>query len=161
MVYLITNILTKDTYVGYTSLSLEERFKKHFYNHKTGKTHLYKAMRKYGFCNFEISVLQEDGNLEEDEISWISELKPAYNQTQGGDGGDTSKSENWINGMSKRRSYKGKGNPQYGKLGKDNPKSQKVKVDGVVYNSITEAREKAKRSFRYVKENGEFLKNEK
>lgn len=34
-----------------------------------------------------------------------------------GDGGDTSKTSGYISGMKKRRSYKGEGNPNFGKVG--------------------------------------------
>lgn len=158
MIYLIRNTLNKDCYVGYTSKTLDERFSKHKQNAKSGmKQHLYNAMRKYGFENFTIESLQEEGNINEDETFWIKKLNPKYNMTQGGEGGDTSSSENFKEAIKKRRSYKGSGNPNYGKLGADSPNSQRVKVDGVVYVSITEARKKAKRSFKYVKENGIFL----
>ncbi len=154
MIYKITNNITNDCYVGYTSLSLEERFKKHKYNHHTGNTYLYRAMRKYGFENFQIECLQENGNLQEDENVWIGKIQPKYNMTVGGLGGDTSSSPNWKAGMQSRRSYVGQGNPQYGKHGKDNPKSQAVILDGVKYDTITQARKLAKRSFQYVKKYG-------
>ena len=157
MIYKITNNITNDCYIGYTSLTLEERFKKHRYNHKNGDTYLYKAMRKYGFENFSIECLQEDGNLEEDENLWIGKINPKYNMRPGGTGGDTSKSPNWKAGMEKRRSYSGEGNPQYGKHGKDNPKSQAVIIDGTRYDTITEARKLAKRSFYYIKKYGTMV----
>ena len=153
MIYCITNIITNDTYIGYTSKTKEERLKKHVYNSKQGKTYLNKAMRKYGVENFRIEVLQEDGNLNEDESFWIKKLDPKYNMTAGGEGGDTSESANYKKGMENRRSYSGEGNPLYGKFGKDNPKSQALILDGVEYESITLARKLAKRSFKYVKMN--------
>ena len=64
---------------------------------------------------------------------------------------------NWKIGMQKRRSYCGEGNPQYGKHGKDNPKSQAVILDGVKYDTITQARKLAKRSFQYVKKYGTMV----
>jgi group I intron endonuclease len=154
MIYKITNTITDDCYVGYTSLSLEARFKKHYYNHQNVDTYLYRAMRKYGFDNFKIECLQEDGNLHEDEDLWIGKLEPTYNMRPGGTGGDTSSSPNYKKAMENRRSYVGEGNPQYGKHGKDNPKSQAVIVDGVKYDTITIARKMAKRSFSYVKKHG-------
>ena len=154
MIYKITNTINNDCYIGYTSLTLEQRFRKHKYNYKTGDTYLYKAMRKYGFDNFIIECVQEDGNLEEDEDLWICKINPKYNMRSGGTGGDTSQSPNWKNGMANRRSYVGEGNPLYGKRGKDNPRSQSVIVDGVKYDTITEARKLAKRSFNYVKKYG-------
>lgn len=158
MIYKITNTITGDFYIGYTGLTLEERFTKHKYNARAGgPTYLYRAMRKYGEDNFIIECLQEDGNLNEDEALWISKLNPNYNMTKGGEGGDTSNSPNFKNAMSNRRSYAGEGNPQYGKFGSDNGKSRRVIVDGVEYCSITEARHKGKRSFAYVKQNGIFV----
>lgn len=158
MIYLITNEITKDCYIGYTSKTLEERFQRHIYNSKYGgKTYLNRAIRKYGPENFSIKVLQEDGNLIEDETYWIQKMNPTYNMTNGGEGGDTSSSPNFRQAMSNRRSYSGEGNPLYGKRGKDNPKSQAVLLDGVKYDTITEARKKAKRSFAYVKKNGIML----
>lgn len=156
MIYLITNKITNDQYVGYSKNPVD-RFTRHCYNSKRGNTYLYRAMRKYGTENFEMKILQEDGSLDEDETFWIKKLNPTYNMTEGGEGGDTSDSPSWKKGMAKRRSYSGSGNPQAGKFGADNPKSRKVKVDGVVYNSITEARTLAKRSFNYVKTKGEFI----
>jgi group I intron endonuclease len=158
MIYKITNKITNDFYIGYTASALEFRFKKHIQNAKDGyKTHLYNAIRKYGKDNFIIECLQEDGNLNEDESLWIGKLKPKYNMTKGGEGGDTSRSINYKKAMKNRRSYKGEGNPLYGKKGIDNPNSRRVIVDGIEYVSITEARRLAKRSFEYVKTKGIFI----
>ena len=158
MIYKITNTITGDFYVGYTSLTLEDRFAKHKSNAKAGgETYLYRAIRKYGEDNFIIECLQEDGNLNEDESLWIGKLNPVYNMTKGGEGGNTSASPNYKAGMKNRRSYAKEGNPQYGKIGLNNPKSQKVLLDGKEYCSITEARRLAHRSFAYVKKNGIFI----
>ena len=100
MIYLIENKITSEKYVGYTSLSLKERFTKHKYNAISGgETYLYRAMRKYGIENFTIICLQEDGNLNEDEPRWINHINPEYNMTKGGEGGDTSASPNFIKSM--------------------------------------------------------------
>jgi group I intron endonuclease len=155
MIYQITNTITNDFYIGYTSLTLEARFAKHKQNARAGgPTHLYNAMRKYGEENFQISCLQESGSLNEDEPLWIAQLKPSYNMTAGGEGGRTADSPNFIEAIKNRRSYKGSGNPQFGKHGADNPKSQRILLDGVEYVSITEARKLAKKSFQYVKKHG-------
>ena len=158
MIYKITNTVTGDFYIGFTSKTLEERFKKHLANAKSGSnTYLYKAIRKYGEQSFQIEILQEEGSLNEDEPLWIKTLKPSYNMTSGGDGGDTSQSPAYKEGM-KHRSMAGKNNPQYGKFGADNPKSIAVIVDGVKYDSITLARKGCKKSFTYVKKNGILVK---
>ena len=157
MIYLITNTLTDDKYVGYTSLSLEKRFKTHCANRHKGQTYLNRAMRKYGIENFKIECLQENGNLKEDEATWINQIKPTYNMTKGGEGGDTSESPNYKKGIKNRRSYVGKGNPRYGQFGKDNPKSKQLILDGKYYESITQARKLACKSFQYVKQNAIYV----
>jgi group I intron endonuclease len=152
MIYAITNTITNDVYVGFTTKTAEERFQKHKYNSRGGmNTYLYKAMRKYGEDKFKITVLQSDGNITEDETFWIKKLEPKYNMTLGGEGGDTSTSPNYKKGMQNRRSYAGSGNPRFGQFGKDNLKSQQLILDGIYYESITQARKLAKRSFSYVK----------
>jgi group I intron endonuclease len=157
MIYKITNLKTEHFYVGFTTKSLDERLRRHAYCAKYGKlTHLGKAIRKYGIENFRIECIDDSPNIER-EIFWIDKLNPRYNLTSGGDGGDTSKSPNYIEGMKNRRSYKGTGNPGYGKRGKDNPKSKRLLLDGVEYSGIDEARRLAKRSFKYVKTKGIFL----
>lgn len=100
MIYEITNNITADSYVGYTHLTLDERFSKHKQNARAGgQTYLYSAMRKYGENNFSIKCLQEDGTLNEDESKWIAKLRPLYNMTIGGEGGDTSSSPNFKKAM--------------------------------------------------------------
>lgn len=109
MIYEIKNRITGDSYVGFTSLTIEQRFAKHKQNAKAGgETYLYRAMRKYGEENFSIECLQEDGTLQEDEALWIEKLKPAYNMTIGGEGGDTSSSPNFKRAMEHYHSSKPK-----------------------------------------------------
>lgn len=93
-IYKITNKINGKLYIGATTLSLEERFKHHFYDSRRkrcAKRALYKAINKYGIENFIIEVLEE---VEEDirfekEIEWIEKLetfKEGYNETYGGCG---------------------------------------------------------------------------
>lgn len=145
IIYKITNLINGKFYVGKTTKTADERFKRHFYNHKTGNTYLYKSMRKYGFNNFIIEILEETNILNEREIYWISKLSPEYNMTKGGDGGDTSKSPNFIKGIKKRPPPP----PSYGMLGKKQSKkffesitksnSRPVICEGKRYASINEA----------------------
>lgn len=117
-VYKIINNITKDEYVGKTVFPITERFKTHIYNSKKGNTYLYKAIRKYGKENFNIQLLEivkgDIENLNESEKFWILKLKPKYNMTLGGDGGDTSK---WLTEYYTKHSIrmKGNNNPFYGK----------------------------------------------
>lgn len=91
IIYLITNILTQDTYVGQTSQKLKNRFSNHkSYARQGGKTHLCNAIRKYGEENFIISILEENicnkDILNEKEKFYIKSLQPRYNMTSGGGG---------------------------------------------------------------------------
>jgi group I intron endonuclease len=121
-IYQITNKITTDTYIGKTVQMVEDRFYSHKYNASKTKsqTYLYRAMRKYGIDNFEVSIVDTALSLEElnqKEIEYIAKLKPKYNMTNGGDGGDTLSShpnrDNIIKGFSERTS--GKNNPMYGR----------------------------------------------
>lgn len=147
IIYKITNLINGKIYVGKTTKSAEERFKRHFYNHKTGNTYLYKSMRKHGFHNFIIETIEQTQNLNEKEIFWISELSPEYNMTKGGDGGDTSQSPNFIESIKRRPPPA----PTYGMLGKKQSqkffdairKSNKCPVicEGIEYDSVGKAQE--------------------
>ena len=119
MIYLITNTVNNKRYIGKTSKTIEERWYQHCKNAEYGiKTHLYKAIRKYGKENFIIEFLCD--GLDSEEIKMIEFYQPEYNITKGGTGGDTSKSPNYINAM-KRRNISGSNNPMFGKKGLDNP----------------------------------------
>lgn len=153
IIYQITNKVNQKIYIGKTTLQLKHRFQRHFYNHKNGKTYLYKAMRKYGFENFDIVIIEEcEENINDREIYWIKKLNPDYNMTLGGDGGSTSSSPNFIKSMEdyhKRRtkdSYatygmKGKKQSQkfFNSISKAN--SKPVMCEGTRYDSIKSAQE--------------------
>lgn len=100
-IYLITNKVNNKHYVGQT-IKLRKRLLKHLSDslNNTRVKHilLYKAFRKYGIDNFEVSVLYEveySNNvkqiLDEKETAYIQEYnsygKLGYNQTLGGDAG--------------------------------------------------------------------------
>jgi len=81
-------------YVGMTSKTPEERFRKHVNEAKRGvDTHLYRAMRKYGIENFVIVALDTAQTKSEAytmETEWIDNLGTyqnwGYNETPGGEG---------------------------------------------------------------------------
>jgi group I intron endonuclease len=150
IIYLITNKVNGKTYVGKTTKSLEERFKRHMYNCKEGNTYLYKAMRKHGSENFKAEILEETSpeKLDKQERYWILKLTPEYNMTSGGDGGNTSMSPNYKKGMEIYHKNKPRSEyATYGMLGK--PSKQKGKpnllncckviCEGVIYKSVGEA----------------------
>ena len=124
IIYKITNKLNNDFYIGKTEKTLTQRLKNHRKAWKAKvQTHLYRAFSKYGYENFVTEIIEETDNttLNLKEIEHISLLKPHYNMTKGGDGGNTTPiiTEAWRDKLSKRSS--GKNNPMYGKLGIDNP----------------------------------------
>lgn len=147
IIYKITNKVNQKIYIGKTTKSAEERFQKHIYNSKGGKTHLYRAMRKYGVENFIIEEIEQcDSNIDDRECYWISKLNPHYNMTKGGDGGDTSSSPNYIEGMKNRIHPH---TPTYGMLGKAHPMKGMsltanccpVICEGIEYPSVGSAQE--------------------
>lgn len=155
IIYQITNVVNFNCYIGKTTKTAEQRFKRHCCNSKKGNTHLYRAMRKFGIDKFTVTVLEETTPelLNEREQFWISELKPHYNMTSGGDGGDTSNSPNYKLGMSKRNTS-GSNNPMYGRVRTDTAKYLveardkmiqanrcPVVCEGVEYSSVGEAQE--------------------
>ena len=153
-IYKITNIITEDAYIGKTEKSIQERFQKHIYNSKNGKTHLYKAFRKYGIDNFHIVMLEEvlPNQLDERECFHIYNQKPIYNMTEGGDGGHTARLPNFISAMKKYHSRKDKSSyASYGMKGKKQSEkffnsireknSCPVMCDGIKYESVGKAQE--------------------
>ena len=160
-IYKITNKVNKKFYIGYTSKSLEERFARHLYNafNLNMKTYLYKAMRKSGKDNFYIELVKESKSKLL-EVDTITKLKPHYNMTEGGDGGNTSESINFIKSMKKyhknkiRESY-----ATYGMLGKkqseEQKKSQSIRQKKL-WDSYSEAERKTRGDKVKGKKNGMF-----
>jgi group I intron endonuclease len=123
-IYAILNLKNQKYYVGKTTKTIEERYDSHKISSKYGSNRLiHKALRKYSEENFEIILLEQvnDDLLDLREKYYIIEYKSmmpsGYNMTFGGEGGDTSKSLNYIESMKKRRSFAGESNPNYGKIG--------------------------------------------
>lgn len=169
MIYLITNKLDGKRYIGKTTQTIEQRWYQHCKNADYGhNTYLYKAIRKYGKDNFHIQFLCE--GLDKEEIRLIADIRPEYNMTTGGDGGDTSNTPAYIQAM-RERNFRGDNNPNYGKRGVDSPNYGKVRteeqrqhhrdgykgkrvpvcVDGVYYESVARAAKLLGRSERYVR----------
>lgn len=97
-IYLIKNEINGKVYIGKTSKYDEkDRFKEHVKLSSKKTTYFYRALQKYGQENFSITVLEETTKekINEREIFWINfyrkqnGLKNVYNETFGGDGGDT------------------------------------------------------------------------
>lgn len=157
MIYKIVNNLNGNFYIGKTTKTKEERLQRHFYSSLYGsETHLHRAIRKYGKSNFIIEEVEcplPEDILDEREIYWIEKLNPPYNMTEGGDGGITHNSPNFVKAMEDYHRKKPKEEyATYGMLGKNHSEEGKkniskansysVKIDDVVYGSIKEAKDK-------------------
>jgi len=90
IVYKTTNKINGKFYIGITTKSLEIRKKAHQAHSKVKGFAFYKAIRKYGWENFEWSIIDSSAQTEEElnqlEIEYIDKLKPQYNMTKGGVG---------------------------------------------------------------------------
>jgi len=76
-IYLITNKITNEKYVGQTKNSIYVRFSEHIKSYKRiPNRKLYKNMLQYGINNFEPTLLEECDNslLDEKEIEWIKKI---------------------------------------------------------------------------------------
>jgi group I intron endonuclease len=89
IVYLATNKTNGKQYVGLTKRSLEARWNQHVnVANKGAKTYFHHAIVKYGMAGFDVhpivSALSLD-YLADLERTLIADLKPEYNQTNGGE----------------------------------------------------------------------------
>jgi len=84
------------SYVGYTKLSLERRWKNKINELKNASTPLAHALRKYGTDNWEHEILYETDSKEEAEDKEIEliAIYGYYNVAKGGTGGDTGLNNN-------------------------------------------------------------------
>lgn len=101
-IYKITNILNGDSYIGQVyNKSIEERWDRHIdpiIKNKEVKSHLGRALKKYGIENFKIEKIDTAYSVEDinkKEKYWIKYYKDKgiklYNETDGGEGGNTYK----------------------------------------------------------------------
>ena len=82
-IYLLTNLLNKDQYVG-QSIDLGKRFTKYFtlsYLKNRNTLVISRALIKYGYANFSISILEycDKDILNEREQYYMDIIKPVYN----------------------------------------------------------------------------------
>ncbi len=116
-IYKITNLVNQKVYIGYTQRSLSVRLYQHCLSaRKNSSSSLHKAIRKYGEKNFHIELLQQYSSFEamiqgeKFYIKFYDSYKSdrGYNDTQGGDGGNTNGGKKfprqWKINISKSRS---------------------------------------------------------
>ena len=137
--YQLTNRVNNKFYIGYTSETPQERFKKHVRDSKKCDFKFSRALRKYGAENFDIKTLAVVETLQEAlalEVQIIEETQAVmngYNSNPGGRGGNTG---NYEQVSRKLKDYINK-----------NPSALDIRR-----NKTKEALEKQKQSFQ------EFLK---
>ncbi len=93
IVYKITNAINNKVYIGVTQHPLKKRWQQHKCNANKKSYHLYNAMKKYGFDNFNIEVFFEVNTKKEmldKEIELISlhksnDRRYGYNNSTGGE----------------------------------------------------------------------------
>lgn len=133
-IYKITNNLNGRIYIGKTTRSIQDRWKRHI-NDATSErldTHLSRAIRKYGaenFCVEEVDKALDRSELSEKEIFWIGFYQSninGYNMTAGGDGNNTyaSKSNDELQSI--------KSKIRDSKLGIKNPHARSCKCRNVI-----------------------------
>lgn len=123
-VYMHTFKTTNKSYIGYTSLSISARLKRHYKNAYINNidTHFYRAMRKYGIsdivskCLFLTTSKKEALFKEKQLIAEYDTISNGYNMAQGGTGGQTlqkgtKKYDDWYN--AKLAKVQGINNPRY------------------------------------------------
>lgn len=119
-IYMITNKITGDRYIGKSS-QLKSRLYKHAYKAITENSHLPMcvAIREHGVDNFITTIIDTEAT-DEREIYWIDKIKPEYNIAKGGMGG-------WINDQTGKR-WKIKDTSKMGKARTGVPLSDEAKV---------------------------------
>ncbi|HET8792657.1 MAG TPA: GIY-YIG nuclease family protein [Nitrososphaeraceae archaeon] len=118
-VYIVENKLNGKMYIGSTERELKIRWQRHLAKANEGSLcSLHKAIRKYGRDNFDIRMIVEYPTREAmlaGEVEYIAHFdtyksRNGYNDTPGGDGGNTNGgkkfSDEWRVGISKSLSGK-------------------------------------------------------
>lgn len=95
LIYLARSRTSSKCYIGMTSRTLAVRQKEHAWDASRGAmTAFHAAIRKYGYSDFDWSVIGESpdkASLAQLEIRLIAEYKPEYNLAPGGAGTGSSK----------------------------------------------------------------------
>lgn len=98
IIYKITNMVNQKIYIGYTSKTFEQRFRRHCMDStRAKKGYFQRALCKYGVHNFSHEIIYEsmDGkHIKDAEIYFINYFNSdkkhiGYNQHRGGGGGST------------------------------------------------------------------------
>lgn len=132
IVYKHTNQINGKSYIGISSQSLDARSGSNGKNYKKNK-HFYDAIQKYGWDSFSHEVLFNGLSKTEAqhiEVELIAKYKSndsqyGYNLSSGGESGNAGCTMSESERLRRSQAYSGKGNPMYGKRGKNNPNYQR------------------------------------
>lgn len=132
-IYKITNKINNKVYIGQTTKTIEERWKRHCSDALSGrlKTKFALAIRKYGVKSFrveKIDTAKTKDELNKKEVYWISfynSVYEGYNSTDGGENTDTYhyKTEEEMTVIKEKI--------RCTKIGKLNPRAQKIKCKNI------------------------------
>lgn len=126
LVYEAINKIDGMSYIGITKNELRDRVQKHKNASKTGTTNFYKAIRKFGFENFEWNIVEdniksiEEAQSREKFYIGLRGLENLYNQTVGGEGIHEETEETKIK---KSIAMTGEKNPMFGVPGPNTVKT--------------------------------------
>lgn len=94
-IYLLTNTVTGEEYIGFTSQDLAKRIKQHSYK-SSGCRLIKKAIKQYGINTFKCTILEHSPDVNDNdrflnvlEPYYILKYNSAYNMTTGGEGKGT------------------------------------------------------------------------
>ena len=143
VIYKITNLLSGKIYVGQT-VNFQHRIHCHKCSNRTGVD---AAIKKYGWENFKIEVIEECSieKLDEREIFWIEKMDciapKGYNLTFGGNANRILSDETRAKLSANSKKFKGEKNPFYGKHHTETAKAKNAAAHtGKKHSSQTRAK---------------------
>jgi group I intron endonuclease len=163
-IYIITNTANGKFYIG-KAKNLNRRWNGHkrTVQNKEYRHPLYDSMRKYGTDKFTFEVLEKCNytDLDNRERYWIAKLKPVYNLTEGGEGGDTfTKKPNHMKDITRKKlseaAKKKAQDPEYRK--KLSEAAKKKAQDPEYRKKLSEAAKKNAQDPEYIKKVSEGVK---
>ncbi|MDD6022214.1 MAG: GIY-YIG nuclease family protein [Oscillospiraceae bacterium] len=132
-IYKITNKINNKVYIGQTTKTVEERWKRHCNDALSGrlKTKFASAIRKYGVESFQVEKIdtaKTKNELNKKEAYWISFYNSVYNGYNSTDGGENT---NTYRHKTEEEMDTIKEKIRLTKTGRLNPHAQKIKCKNV------------------------------
>lgn len=138
-IYKIQNTVTRQIYIGLSS-DIIKRKKDHFYhllNNNHDNKHLQRSFNKYGINNFQFTIIDSNNNYSKTYLSYLEKVyikkynsfnkNTGFNKTLGGERGCLGYNHTKDN---------------LDRISKNNNQNKKIRVLGIEYRSISEAKKK-------------------